>query len=88
MCLIKIEGEVHCVGAGLVPARTAAGCGPPGGHKGRPYEGEGLAALQIELTRYPFPQAGRGTAASRNPYLGAYSCYSLYNPPGQEDAPP
>ena len=36
MCFIKIEGEVHCVGAGLVPARAAAGCGPPGGHKGRP----------------------------------------------------
>ena len=32
--------EVHCVGAGLVPARTAGGCGPQRGHKGRPYEGE------------------------------------------------
>jgi hypothetical protein len=30
---------MHCVGAGLVPARTAGGCGPQGGHKGRPYEG-------------------------------------------------
>jgi hypothetical protein len=41
-CFIKIEEDVHCVGAGLVPARTAACCGPPGGHKGRPYEGERL----------------------------------------------
>jgi hypothetical protein len=44
MCFIKIEGEVHCVG---VPARAAAGCGPPGGHKGRPYEGERLADPSI-----------------------------------------
>ena len=43
MCFIEIEGEVHCVGAGLVPAPAAARCGPPGGHKGRPYEGERLA---------------------------------------------
>jgi hypothetical protein len=28
--------EVHCVGADIVPARIAGGCGPPGGHKGRP----------------------------------------------------
>jgi len=47
MCFIKIEGEVHCVGAGLVPARAAAGCGPPGGHKGRPYESERLADPSI-----------------------------------------
>jgi hypothetical protein len=26
-----------------VPAPTASGCGPGGGHKGRPYEGECLA---------------------------------------------
>ena len=50
-CFIKIEEEVHCVGAGLVPARTAACCGPPGGHKGRPYEGERLATPSIWLTR-------------------------------------
>jgi hypothetical protein len=30
------------MGAGLVPARTAGGCGPQGGHKGRPYEGDCL----------------------------------------------
>ena len=47
MCFIKIEGEVHCVGAGLVPARAAAGCGPPGGHKGRPYESQRLADPSI-----------------------------------------
>ncbi len=40
MCAIEIVEEAHGVGAGLVPARTAAGCGPPGGHKGRPYESE------------------------------------------------
>jgi hypothetical protein len=50
-CFVKIEEEVHCVGAGLVPARTAACCGPPGGHKGRPYEGERLAPPSIWLTR-------------------------------------
>jgi hypothetical protein len=32
-----VRKEVHCVGAGLVPARTAGGCGPQSGHKGRPY---------------------------------------------------
>ena len=48
-CFIKIEEEVHCVGAGLVPARTAACCGPPGGHKGRPYEGERPLARQSQL---------------------------------------
>jgi len=37
MCLIKIEGEVHCLGAGLVAA-CRAGCRLPGGHKGRRYE--------------------------------------------------
>ena len=50
MRFIKIEGEVHCVGAGLVPARTAAGCGSLGGHKARPYEGEHLAPPSIEST--------------------------------------
>ena len=34
-----------------MPARTAACCGPPGGHKGRPYEGERLATPSIWLTR-------------------------------------
>jgi hypothetical protein len=34
-----------------VPARTAACCGPPGGHKGRPYQGERLATPSIWLTR-------------------------------------
>jgi len=47
MCIIKIEGEVHCVGAGLVPARTAAGCGSPGGHKGRPKKANILQPLQL-----------------------------------------
>jgi hypothetical protein len=42
MCVIEIEGSASRVGAGLVPARTAGGCGPQGGHKGRPYEGECL----------------------------------------------
>jgi len=46
MCFIKIKGEVRCVGAGLVPARALpAGCGLPGGHKGRPYD------RSIRLTR-------------------------------------
>ena len=40
MCVIKIEGEVYCVGLGLVHARAVAGCGPPGSYKGRPYEGD------------------------------------------------
>jgi hypothetical protein len=38
MCVFEIEGKALCVGAGLVPARLAAEFGPPGDHKGRPYE--------------------------------------------------
>jgi len=41
---------VACVGAGLVPARSAAGCGPPGGYKGRPCEPKRLTDLSIWLT--------------------------------------
>ena len=38
MCVFEFEGKALCVGAGLVPARLAAGFGPTGDHKGRPYE--------------------------------------------------
>jgi len=38
VCVFEIEGKALCVGAGLVPARLAAGFGPPGDHKGRPYD--------------------------------------------------
>ena len=48
---IKIEEEVHCVGAGLVPARTTGDCGPQGGHKGRPYEGERLSFNLVDALR-------------------------------------
>ena len=46
MCVIKLK-EVHCLVAGLVPARTAGGRGPQGGHKGRPYEATVVAAPSI-----------------------------------------
>jgi hypothetical protein len=47
MCFINIEGEVHCVGLGLVPARAGADRGPLGGHKGRPYKANVLQTLQF-----------------------------------------